>query len=45
MCCVIFEHASGLKIIGEIQIHDKVLHDLKSKVRALQDVVDAVCFV
>ena len=36
MCCVIFEHTNGLKIICEIQIHDKVLHDLKSKVCAVQ---------
>ena len=29
---VLFEGMSGLKIIGEIQIHDKVLHILKLKV-------------
>jgi hypothetical protein len=29
---VVFEDKCGLKIIGEIQIHDKCLYDLKSKV-------------
>jgi hypothetical protein len=37
MCGVIFEHTNGLKVICEIQIHDKVLFDLKSKVSAFQD--------
>jgi hypothetical protein len=32
MIGVVFEDKSGLKIIGEIQIHDKFLYDLKSKV-------------
>ena len=33
--CVIFTGECGLKIIGEIQIHDKQIHDIKMQVREL----------
>jgi hypothetical protein len=36
MCCFVFQDQAGLKIICEIQIHDKILHDLKSRVCAVQ---------
>jgi len=32
MLCVVFRGESGLGIIGEIQLHDRQLFDLKSKV-------------
>ncbi len=32
MICVIFTGVSGLRIIGEIQVQDRKLHDLKQKV-------------
>jgi hypothetical protein len=39
MCSFVFEDQAGLKIICEIQFHDKILHDLKSRVCSFQPAV------
>mmetsp|Transcript_17521 Transcript_17521/g.48422 ORF Transcript_17521/g.48422 Transcript_17521/m.48422 type:complete len:144 (+) Transcript_17521:1263-1694(+) len=35
MFCGVLEGAGGLRIIGEVQIHDRVLHDLKTLMHKL----------
>ena len=36
MICLVFTGVSGLRIIGEIQVQDRTLHDLKQKVSIVQ---------